>query len=222
MRSFHRAELWTSFISLKQYGFDGAFPLPYVVFLISNLDLRVRVCFGGWMFERIKPAVIILVIGLTAGIPALAFQDAQQGAEQGQRPMIERIDIRGNRRIPEDTIRFYIQSRPGEVFDQNRIELDLRALYKSNFFENIEVTERDGDTGKVITFTVKEKPLIREIKYEGNKSFTESNILEQFKNRKVGLTVDSQYDPSKIRAAERALKDLMDQNGKPLGTVRTE
>ena len=178
------------------------------------------------MFERIKPAVIILVIGLTAGIPALAFQDAQQGAEQGteqsQRPMIERIDIRGNRRIPEDTIRFYIQSRPGEVFDQNRIELDLRALYKSNFFENIEVTERDGDTGKVITFTVKEKPLIREIKYEGNKSFTESNILEQFKNRKVGLTVDSQYDPSKIRAAERALKDLMDQNGKPLGTVRTE
>jgi outer membrane protein insertion porin family len=178
------------------------------------------------MFRRIGPAVIILVIGLFAGLPALARQGvepgAQQGVEQSQRPMIERIDIRGNRRIPEDTIRFYIQSRPGEAFDQNRIELDLRALYKSNFFENIEVSERDGDTGKVITFTVKEKPLIRELKYEGNKSFTESNILEQFKTRKVGLTVDSQYDPAKIRAAERALKDLMDQNGKPLGTVRTE
>jgi outer membrane protein insertion porin family len=178
------------------------------------------------MFKRIKPAFIILVIGLSAGIPVLAFQDAppgiQQGTEQSQRAMIERIDIRGNRRIPEDTIRFYIQSRPGEVFDQNRIEMDLRALYKSNFFENIEVSEKDGDTGKIITFTVKEKPLIRELKYEGNKSFTESNILEQFKNRKVGLTVDSQYDPSKIRAAERALKDLMDQNGKPLGNVRTE
>ena len=178
------------------------------------------------MFRRIGPAVIILVIGLFAGLPALARQGvepgAQQGVEQSQRPMIERIDIRGNRRIPEDTIRFYIQSRPGEAFDQNRIELDLRALYKSNFFENIEVSERDGDTGKIITFTVKEKPLIREIKYEGNKSFTESNILEQFKTRKVGLTVDSQYDPAKIRAAERALKDLMDQNGKPLGTVRTE
>ncbi len=143
-------------------------------------------------------------------------------AQQSQRPNVERVDIRGNRRVPEDTIRFYIQSRPGETYDEGRLELDLRALYKANFFENVEVDERDGDTGKVITFVVKEKPLIRSITYAGNKSFTESNILEHFKTKKVGLTVDSQYDPAKIRMAERALKELMEQNGKPLGTVRTE
>jgi outer membrane protein insertion porin family len=143
-------------------------------------------------------------------------------AQQAERPTIERIDIRGNRRIPEDTIRFYIQSRPGEPYDEARLELDLRALYKANFFENIEIQERDGDTGKIITFIVKEKPLIRAIEYVGNKSFTESNILDHFKEKKVGLTVDSQYDPAKIRAAERALKDLMTQNGKPLGTVHSE
>jgi outer membrane protein insertion porin family len=143
-------------------------------------------------------------------------------AQQSQRPNIERIDIRGNRRVPEDTIRFYIQSRPGEPYDAGRLELDLRALYKANFFENVEVDERDGDTGKIVTFILKEKPLIRSITYVGAKSFTESNILEHFKTKKVGLTVDSQYDPAKIRAAERALKELMEQNGKPLGTVRTE
>jgi outer membrane protein insertion porin family len=38
----------------------------------------------------------------------------------------------------------------------------------------------------------------------------------------VGITVDSPFDPPKIRMAERALKDLMIKNGKPLGTVRTE
>jgi outer membrane protein insertion porin family len=143
-------------------------------------------------------------------------------AQQSQRPTVERIDIRGNRRIPEDTIRFYIQSHPGEPYDESRLEADLRALYKANFFENISVEERDGDTGKIVTFIVKEKPLIRTIQYEGNKSFTESNILEHFKDAKVGLTVDSQYDPAKIRAAERALKELMERNGKPLGTVKTE
>jgi len=30
-----------------------------------------------------------------------------------EQPIIQRIDIRGNRRIPEETIRFYIQSRQG-------------------------------------------------------------------------------------------------------------
>jgi outer membrane protein insertion porin family len=166
------------------------------------------------MSRLARPAIWVLLGFLVSG-PFLL-------AQQAQRPTIETIYIRGNRRIQEDTIRFYIQSRAGESYDEGRLELDLRALYKANFFENIEIEERDGDTGKIVTFIVKEKPLIRSIEYSGNKSFTESNILDHFKEKKVGLTVDSQYDPSKIRLAERALVDLMTQNGKPLGTVHTE
>lgn len=143
-------------------------------------------------------------------------------AQQRSETTIERVEIRGNRRIPEETIRFYIQARPGEPYNEASLEYDLRALYRANFFENIEIQERDGDTGKIITYVLKEKPLIRGIEYVGNKSFTESDILDAFKEKKVGLTVDSQYDPSKIRAAERVLKDLMIQNGKPLGSVHTE
>jgi outer membrane protein insertion porin family len=143
-------------------------------------------------------------------------------AQQPSKATIEQVIIRGNRRIPEDTIRFYIQSHPGEPYDEARLEFDLRALYKANFFENIEVQVKDGETGKIVYFVLKEKPLIRAIEYVGNKSFTESNILDAFKEKKVGLTIDSQYDASKIRAAERALKELMIENGKPLGTVHNE
>jgi len=146
----------------------------------------------------------------------------ESGAQQSQAPIIERIDIRGNRRVPEDTIRFYIQSRAGDTFSTTRLSRDLIALWNSRSFENIEIEERDGDTGKIVTFIVKEKPTIRGIEYSGNKSFTESNILDTFKERKVGITVDSPFDPPKIRAAERALLDLMKQNGRPLGTVTTE
>ena len=166
------------------------------------------------MHQLVKHWILLLTACLVMGTAAFA--------QQSQQPAIERVDIRGNRRVPEDTIRFYIQTRPGDPYDEARLELDLRALYKANFFESIEVDERDGDIGKIITFILKEKPLIRSIEYVGNKSFTESNILDHFKERKVGLTVDSQYDPAKIRAAERALKELLDRNGKPLGTVRTE
>ncbi len=158
------------------------------------------------------------------GIGFLGFLLLASGvlAQQTSRPTIELINVRGNRRINLETCRFYIQSREGDPYDPARLEYDLRSLYKANFFENIEVQESDGDAGKIITFIVKEKPLIRAIEYVGNKSFTESNILDEFKERKVGLTVDSQYEPSKIRAAERSLKNLMIQNGKPLGTVHSE
>ena len=144
-------------------------------------------------------------------------------AQQSSGVKVERVDVRRNRRIPEDTIRAsIIQTRAGEAFSDSNIEFDLRSLYRTNYFENIVIEETDGDTGKIIAFVVKEKPLIRSLEYTGNKSFTESNILDAFKEKKIGLTVDSQYDPVKIRSAERALKDLMVQNGKPLGTLRTE
>ncbi len=181
---------------------------------IEGGDSRVLQLTRYWMPRLAKFGVCLFFV--------LFWLDPTSQAQEPKPPEIERIDIRGNRRIPEDTIRFYIQSRPGEPYNETRLEFDLRALYRANFFENIEIQERDGDTGKIITFILKEKPLIRSIEYSGNKSFQESDIMEELKNQKVGFTVDSRYDPSKRRAAERVLKELMTQNGKPLGTVYSE
>jgi outer membrane protein insertion porin family len=143
-------------------------------------------------------------------------------AQQATGTIIEAIEVRGNRRVPEETIRSYILSRENEPYEPTRLEYDLRSIYKANYFDYIEIQARDGDTGKIVTYIVKEKPLIRSIEYEGNKSFTESDILDAFKEQKVGLTVDSQYDPAKIAAAKRTLRELMIQSGKPLGSVREE
>jgi outer membrane protein insertion porin family len=170
------------------------------------------------MLRLVRPGIWYLVILLLTGPPLIA--------QQPQKPkeiLIERIDIRGNRRMKEEDIRSYIQSRPGDVYDEERLQFDLRSIYKeAKWFENVEVTSMDGDTGKIVTFLLQEKPLIREIKYSGNKSFTESNILDHFKERKVGIVQDSIYEPAKIRAAEKAIKDLLLQNGRPLGTVHSE
>jgi len=159
---------------------------------------------------------ICLLGGLLSALPAMA----QIGDNV---TIVERVDIRGSRRIPEDTIRSYIvQTRPGEPYELSRIEFDLRAIYRQNYFENIEVQEDDGDIGKIVRFIVSEKPLIRAIEYAGNKSFNESDILDAFKEKKLGFTVDSQYDPVKVKMAERVLRELMIQSGKPLGSIRSE
>jgi beta-lactamase regulating signal transducer with metallopeptidase domain/outer membrane protein assembly factor BamD (BamD/ComL family) len=135
---------------------------------------------------------------------------------------IERIEIKGNRRISEDTIRFYIQSKPGELYSPTKLASDVRSLYVSNFFENVEVQERDGDSGKIIAFTVDEKLLIRSIQYVGNSSLTESEILEAYKENKVGLIADSQFEYRKVVLAERILKKLLAERGKPQASIRVE
>jgi outer membrane protein insertion porin family len=143
-------------------------------------------------------------------------------AQQPEETNIERIDIRGNRSITEERIRFYIQSYQGGTYSEEQLDFDLRTLWQSNYFDDIQIEERDGDIGKIITFILKEKPLIRVLEFVGNDSFTESDILDSFKENKVGLSIDSRYAPSKIKAAEQVLKSMLALNGKPLGSVRTE
>src|SRR6202007_2677859 len=69
---------------------------------------------------------------------------------------------------------------------------------------------------------VKEKPTIREINYLGLNSVTQSDVLDRFKERKVGLTVENQYDPTRIKKAEVTLKELLAEHGRQFATIRTE
>jgi outer membrane protein insertion porin family len=43
--------------------------------------------------------------------------------------------------------------------------------------------------------------------------------LDRFKERKVGLTVESQFDPTKIKKAEVVLKELLGEHGRQFATV---
>ncbi len=135
--------------------------------------------------------------------------------------LIEKVEIRGNHRIPQDTIFYYIMTRSGDVYDRDKLLLDFRALQKTNLFKNIKVDVADGETGRIVTFIVEEKPIIRSIAYEGVKSFKQSDILDKFSEEKLGLTVDSPYEPTKIKKAETIIQNLLVLNGRPLGTVNT-
>jgi outer membrane protein insertion porin family len=51
---------------------------------------------------------------------------------------------------------------------------------------------------------------------------TQSDVLERYKQRKVSLTQESQYDPTKVKKAEVVLKELLAEHGHQFATIRTE
>ena len=61
--------------------------------------------------------------------------------------------------------------------------------------------------------------MIRSIDYPGAKSVTVSEILDRFKERKVGLSVESQYDPNKVQRAAVVLKEFLAERGRQYATV---
>ena len=54
------------------------------------------------------------------------------------------------------------------------------------------------------------------------KSITLSEILDRFKERKVGLSVESQYDPNKVQRARNVLQEYLAERGRQFATVEPE
>ncbi len=140
----------------------------------------------------------------------------------GQQQLIARIEVRGNRRIPADTVRARIFTRAGDVYDEAALERDFNSLWNTGYFEDIRFESEDSPKGKIIIIYVKERPTIREINYEGLSSVSKSDVLDRFKERKVGLSVESQYDQTKVKRAEVVIKELLSEHGRQFSTIRTE
>src|SRR5205807_5102059 len=76
--------------------------------------------------------------------------------------------------------------------------------------------------GWIIRFVVTERRIVRSIKYDGMKSITVSEILDRFKERKVGLSVESQYDPNKVQRAKVVLLEYLGERGRQFASVDPE
>ena len=81
--------------------------------------------------------------------------------ENGRR--IQDVQIRDNRRVRTDAIKFKIVSRPGEPISRALVARDVRAIYALGQFDDVWVEEEDGDQGLILVFHVSEKPLIRRV-----------------------------------------------------------
>src|ERR1700689_2803229 len=143
-------------------------------------------------------------------------------ASWAQTDVVSEINVQGNRRIPADTIKARIFTRSGDIYDPAALERDFNALWNTGYFEDIRFSREQTPKGWRLIIQVKEKPTIREINYVGLSSVSPSDVLDRFKEAKVGLSVENQYDPTKVKKAEVAIKGLLAEHGRQFSTIRTE
>src|SRR6266850_1195048 len=143
-------------------------------------------------------------------------------AQQQNQRLVESVDITGNRRLRKDDILYYVQTRPGDPFNEQQVQRDLQAILQLGFFDKTATrvyTEEGPRGGIVVIFEVKELPIIRDLQFEGLKSVPESDVLKAFRERRVGISKESIYDPVKARNAIRVLKELLAAHGHPNATI---
>jgi outer membrane protein insertion porin family len=166
----------------------------------------------------ISRAVCLLARMLVVGLAVLTA-----GMAPAQTPQtIYQIHVIGNRRIPRETILARLFTHDGDVYDPVSVERDFNSLWNTSYFEDLRIEREDTEKGVILNIFVRERPTIREINYKGLNSITESDILDRFKKEKVGLSVDGQYDPTRIKQAETVIKEMEAEHGHQFATIKTD
>src|SRR5271157_2783331 len=140
--------------------------------------------------------------------PAVAFSD-----------VVESIEFRGARRVPQDTLRTLIITKKGDALDEDVLHRDFMSLWNTGRFDDIILEKEKDKSGWIIRFNLTERRVVRAIKYEGNKSISVSDILDRFKERHVGLSVEQQYEQGRVARAVQVLKEFEAEHGRQFATV---
>jgi outer membrane protein insertion porin family len=171
---------------------------------------------------RIASAAFIFFVAAatTVSLPAQVTPDAASVTTSGQGPQILcQPSVIGNRRIPKESILARLFSRQNDVYDPALVERDFNSLWNTGYFEDLRIERVDTPKCIQLIIIVSEKPTIRDINYKGLNAVTQSDVLERFKKAKVQVSVESQYDPTKIARAVVVLKDLLAEHGHQFATV---
>lgn len=167
---------------------------------------------------------MLILMSAIFSFASILIAPGRANAQQPQpsQRLVESVDITGNRRLRKDDVLYYVQTRMGDPFNEEQVQRDLQAILALGFFDKTAtrvLTEEGARGGVNVIFEVKELPIIRDLQFEGLKSVPESDVLKAFRERRVGVSKESIYDPVKIRNAIRVLKELLAAHGHPNATV---
>jgi outer membrane protein insertion porin family len=186
--------------------------------------MSFREVFAFMNILRALATAILVSAFLVISAAASDVKSAKRNSAAAQQ-VVENVDIQGNRRLRDEDLLYYIKTRPGDVYDPAALERDLKELLSLNFFDKTatRVLTEDGIRGGVnVIFEVRELPIIRDLVFKGAKALQESDILKEFREKRVGVSKESVYDPVKARNATRVLRELLAAKGYPNAKVEIQ
>lgn len=127
---------------------------------------------------------------------------------QERAPQVRDITVQGNRRIQAAVILGRIQTRIGDTFAPAAVREDVRNVFALGFFEDVQVRVEEFEGGVRLIFVVAERPLLREVAFEGHRDLKTEELRER-----AGLRAGTVYNPAEIQRAEEAIRQRYEEEG---------
>lgn len=114
--------------------------------------------------------------------------------------VVKDIKLIGLQRIAAGTVFNYLPIKVGDIMDERRSAEALRALFKTGFFEDVQLAQE----GDLLIVTVVERPAIASITLAGNQEIETDKLKKALKD--VGLSENRVFDRSLLDKIEQELQ----------------
>jgi outer membrane protein insertion porin family len=145
-----------------------------------------------------RSAVLAVALSLGLVLPgAVAVQFA--GVSAAQAASISRIEVRGNQRVDDQTIRSYVNIKPGQSFSNADIDEAVKRLFATGLFSDVRVNQAGG----TLVVEVDEYAVVNQVLFQGNKKIKDAELANavQMKPRGAFSSAQMEADAEAIRAA---------------------
>jgi outer membrane protein insertion porin family len=138
-------------------------------------------------------------------------------AEQAEGLPIATVEVLGNRRVARDDVLSYLREKAGQTFRVENLTGDVRALWDSGFFEDIQADLTTSDRGVALRFIVRERPNIKEVTFEGNDEIENDKL-----NEAIEIKPNTILSVPAVRRSVQKIKDAYAEKGYFLADVTSE
>ncbi len=121
---------------------------------------------------------------------------------------IAQIEIVGNKTVSNAKVISIIKTRAHQPYNENLLNEDVRNLYATGFFSNIEVEKQETPEGIKIIFRLKENPILKEVRIEGNPRVNRARI-----KKLLDLKEGAFLDEAKLKEGQNNILDFYTKRG---------
>lgn len=118
------------------------------------------------------------------------------------------IRVDGLQRISAGTVFTYLPIERGDTVGQPEVGEAIRALYKTGFFEDVEV----GRQGDILVVSVTERPAINQLTLSGNKDIETEDLMKGLGD--IGLAEGNTFDRLSLDRVTQELTRQYNNRGK--------
>lgn len=155
---------------------------------------------------------LVRVLGLSFAEVAVALQLLSWSPGFAQAPgkqTVADVVVQGNRTIPTQKVMSYIKTKPGADYVQATVDDDVRRLYETRLFGNIQALRQRTEDGRVVVqFQIVEYPsVVQEVVYRGAKHL-KTEELESITNLRKGFPLNPIANKQACFAIQRRYHEM--------------